>query len=64
MGLKEIMEQRKITQAQLSRMAGINQTQLNRACNGHQKFFPSWKKRIAKTLDLPEIELFPDEGRE
>lgn len=61
--LKEIMEQRKISQAKLAQMAGINQTQLNRAINGHQKFFPSWKTRIAKALDMPEGELFKDEGR-
>jgi DNA-binding XRE family transcriptional regulator len=62
MTLKEFLKKHKISQAKLAQMAEINQTQLNRSLNGHQKFYPSWKLRIAKALGEPLSELFADEG--
>ena len=56
--LKEIMIQRNISQSKMARMANINQTQFNRAYNGFQPFFPGWKTRISKALDITEEELF------
>lgn len=58
--LKEVMKQRNISQAQMARMADINQTQFNRAYNGFQTFFPTWRKKISIALDIREDELFPE----
>ena len=60
MKLKEIMYQRRISQSKLSMIAGINATQLNKAINGKIEFFPNWRKRISKALEMDEAELFPD----
>lgn len=57
--LKEIMKERRISQAKLSRIANINSSQFNRAYNGHQPFFKGWKLRISEVLNIPESELFP-----
>jgi transcriptional regulator with XRE-family HTH domain len=60
--LKEVMRKRGMSQAQMARMADINQTQFNRAYNGYQEFFPAWKKRISEVLNIEKSELFPDDN--
>lgn len=57
------MEGRNISQSALARMANINQSQLNRAINGYQPFFPRWKKDISIVLGIPEDILFPEETK-
>jgi transcriptional regulator with XRE-family HTH domain len=63
--LRDVMQQRNISQAAMARMANINQTQFNRAYNGLQEFFPSWRKRISEVLNMTEVELFdiPEQRR-
>ena len=59
--LKEVMKERGISQSKMARLADINNSQFNRAYNGHIPYFKGWKERIAKALELSEEELFPKE---
>lgn len=58
--LKSIMSQRGLSQYKLSQMSGIAATSFNQAYNGKTPFFPSWRKRTAEALNIPENVVFPE----
>lgn len=66
MRLKEILEEKGISQRKLSIDAGIASQDVNQAINGKKPFFPGWRKRISDALGVPEEDLFPEyyHGRE
>jgi len=56
--LKREMRKQGMSQAALSRAAGINNSNLNQAIKNRQSLFPAWRVRISEVLGVPEEELF------
>lgn len=50
MKIKQIMYEKHLSQAQLARMANVNQTSLSRILNGKEPAFPKRGKRIADAI--------------
>lgn len=62
--LREEMENQKISANKLSLKAMISPANFSQAINGKMPMFPGWRKRLAEALDIPQNELFPEEGDE
>ena len=60
--LKVEMEAQHIKAFTLAKRAGIDPPALYCALNGSRVMYPGWKKRIAKTLNVSEEELFNKGG--
>lgn len=60
MNLKELIKQKGLSQAKLSRIAEINQGDLCLVLNGKKPFYPGWRKRISEALGMSQEELFPE----
>lgn len=59
------LKKRDLTVHAIARRADITPQSLYGALNGHNAFWPGWKKRIAEALDLDVADLFPeDDGHE
>jgi transcriptional regulator with XRE-family HTH domain len=59
--LAEIRKQKKISQLRLSKFTGISPSDLSRIENYRMLAYPAWKQRIARALNVPEREIFPQE---
>jgi DNA-binding Xre family transcriptional regulator len=57
--LHNIMAEKKVSQAELSRRTGISPSVINMIFHERLKPFPGWKKRIAKALQCKVDEIFP-----
>ena len=62
--LRQIRQEKGISQLRLSYLTGIQPSTISRVENGHMKAFPGWRKRLARALGTTESELFPDERRQ
>ena len=60
--LKTTIEERGITRNRLAIMSGISTSDMYQIFSGKRALFPAWRKRIAEALEMPEEELFPEEG--
>lgn len=61
--LKKIRNERGLSQLKLAFLTGIAPGDISRIENGWLRPYPSWRKRLAKALSTPQVELFPDEKR-
>lgn len=59
--LKQILNDKGISQNRLSQLARIPASNINLIVNGKQYPGPSWRQRISEVLDIPEDTLFPEE---
>jgi putative transcriptional regulator len=59
--LKEIRNERGLSQLKLAFLTGIAPSELSRIENNWIKPYPGWRKRLAKALRTTEVELFPAE---
>lgn len=62
--LREEMKRQKLSSNKLSLKAMISPANFSQAINGKMPFFPAWRARVAEVLDIPQNELFPEEGDE
>ncbi len=60
MYLLEILKERNITKLQLALNTKITPSDLYCALNGKKPFYPAWRKRISKYLNISDKELFWD----
>ena len=60
MRLKEVLDQRNMSQRKISILAGISNQDVNQAILGRKPFFPSWRRKISAALDMSEDDLFPE----
>ncbi len=58
--LKEIRNERGLSQLRLSMLTGIAPSELSRIENGWIRPYPGWKKRLARALGTTQVELFPE----
>jgi transcriptional regulator with XRE-family HTH domain len=58
--IKQIMQDRKMTQNRLSYMSRVPQSHISMILNGRLYPCPSWRLRISEALDLPESSLFSE----
>ncbi len=61
--LKEVRNERGLSQLKLAFLTGISPGDLSRIENGWLRPYPGWRKRLAKALGIAQTELFPDEKR-
>ncbi|GAH61860.1 unnamed protein product [marine sediment metagenome] len=62
--LKEIRNERGLSQLRLALLTGIAPSELSRIENGWIRPYPGWRKRLARALGATESELFPEEQKE
>jgi transcriptional regulator with XRE-family HTH domain len=60
--LKEIRNERGLSQLRLALLTGIAPSELSRIENGWIRPYPGWPKRLARALGTTESELFPRGG--
>ena len=60
--LKEIRNERGLSQLRLAMLTGIAPSELSRIENGWIRPYPGWRKRLARALETTEAELFPENG--
>jgi len=60
MKINEIIRARGMTKSEIAVMAKIPQNDFYQCTNGKKSFFPSWRKRVANVLQMPEDEVFPE----
>lgn len=58
--IRQVLQSRKISQNQLSRLANIPSTALSQIINGKAHCWPAWRARISEALECPEEFLFPE----
>lgn len=58
--IKEACKAKKLTLSRMLATANIQTGDYYQAINGKKSFFPSWRKRIAVALEMPEDEIFPE----
>lgn len=56
--LKQVREERGLSQHAVARQAGIHPSTLSRLEAGKMYAYPGWKRRLAVTLGVDEEELF------
>jgi len=59
--LTEIRKQKGLSQLRLAMLTGIQPPDLSRIETGRLKPYPSWRKKLARALKVPESELFGGE---
>ncbi|NHM26331.1 helix-turn-helix transcriptional regulator [Desulfofundulus sp. TPOSR] len=59
--IREIRQQKKMTQFELARRTGIHPVNLSKVESGVLRAYPGWRKRIAEALGVTEDEIFPKE---
>ena len=57
--LKEVREQKGLSQLKLTMMTGIAPGDISRIENGWLRPYPGWRRRLARALGVSEPELFP-----
>lgn len=60
--LESILKERGLTKYRLAKMSKISVQDIYSILNGKKPLYPNWKKRISEALDVPEEELFEEEG--
>jgi len=60
--LEYLKKQLKLSSAKLSLTAGINYTLLTSIERGERKAYPKVRKKLAEFFNVPEDELFNDDG--
>lgn len=60
--LRNVLAERKISVRRLAIDSGIVPQSLYAALNGRAEFWPGYKKRVAETLGMSELELFPEDA--
>jgi len=58
--VREIRKKKNLTQLDLAKMTDIYPNDISQIERGKRKAFPGWRKRLAKALEVPEEELFPE----
>ena len=61
--LKEVRNERGLSQLKLAFLTGISPSDISRIENGWLRPYPNWRKRLAKALGTSQADLFPDEKR-
>ena len=59
--LREARKGKGLSQLKLAFMTGIPPSEISRIENGWIVAYPGWRKRFARALGVPELELFPVE---
>jgi transcriptional regulator with XRE-family HTH domain len=62
--LKQVRNERGLSQLRLALLTGIAPSELSRIENGWIRPYPGWRKRLARALGTTEAELFPAERGE
>lgn len=62
--LKKIRELKGLSQFELAKKADITPSDISRIENNKIFAYPGWRARLAEALDIPQNELFPEEGDE
>ena len=52
------IESKGISKYRLAKLTNIHPSGIYNALNGKIPFYPGWKKRISKALEIPEEDLF------
>jgi len=60
--LKEVRNERGLSQLKLAFLTGISPGDISRIENGWIRPYPSWRKRLAKALGTSQVRLFQEEG--
>ncbi len=60
--VRELREERGLSQTQLSVLTGIHTAALSRIETSKIFAYPGWRKRIARALGVAEVEVFPRGG--
>lgn len=60
--LKETITEKGISRNKLALLSGISPSDMYGIFNGTRPLFPNWKRRIAEALEMPEEDLFPEDG--
>lgn len=60
--VKEMREERGLSQTQLSVLTGIHTATLSRIETGKTFVYPAWRKRIARAFQVAEADVFPRGG--
>lgn len=60
--LKTALEEKRISIYRLATMARIASPDLYNALSGKKPMYPNWRKRISEALEIPEEDLFEEEG--
>lgn len=55
--IEEIRKTRGLTRLEVARRTGIDPATLYKIERGHIRLYPSWKRRLAEALEVPEEEL-------
>ena len=59
--LKQVRNEKGLSQLKLSMMTGIAPGDISRIENDWLRPYPGWRKRLARALGVTEKELFPEE---
>lgn len=59
--IRELREQRAMTQVELARRANVSPSALNKVESGLRGLDQDWMRRVSKALDVPAADLLPDE---
>lgn len=57
--LREIRRRRGLSQLALAKRSNVSPNDISRIENGRVEAWPGWRKRLAKALSVPELEVFP-----
>lgn len=60
--LKSVLEERGLTKYRLAKMANISTQDIYSLFSGKKILYPNWRKRISEALEIPEEDLFEEEG--
>ena len=58
MNLIKILKEREITKLQLALKCEITPSDLYSAINGNKPFYPAWRRKISRYLEIDENEIF------
>lgn len=61
--LKELRQQKGLSQWELARLSGIHPSLVSRLERGELKLYPGWRKKIAQALGVKEEELECNSGK-
>ena len=61
--LKSILEAKEMSAYKLAKITGIKSQHIYSIMSGKEFAYPSWRKRIAEALQLPEESIFSAEER-
>lgn len=59
--LRKFRQEKGLTQFALAVESGVSPQDISKIENGITKPFPSWRRKLAAALGVPEAEIFPGE---